>query len=124
MKTLLIKSVVSLSLILSLYALNIQTVMAHGEKALEPFIRMRTIQWYDVQWSKQKFTVNEEISVSGKFHVAEDWPVSVPKPDAAFLNISTPGPVLIRTERFLNGKPYVNSVALQPGGDYTFKVVL
>jgi len=77
-----------------------------------------------VQWSKQKFTVNEEISVSGKFHVAEDWPVSVPKPDAAFLNISTPGPVLIRTERFLNGKPYVNSVALQPGGDYSFKVVL
>jgi len=124
MKTLLIKTVVSLSLILSLYALNIQTVMAHGEKALEPFIRMRTIQWYDVQWSKQKFTVNEEISVSGKFHVAEDWPVSVPKPDAAFLNISTPGPVLIRTERFLNGKPYVNSVALQPGGDYSFKVVL
>lgn len=124
MKTLLIKSVVSLSLILSLYALNIQTVMAHGEKALEPFIRMRTIQWYDVQWSKQKFTVNEEISVSGKFHVAEDWPVSVPKPDAAFLNISTPGPVLIRTERYLNGKPYVNSVALQPGGDYNFKVVL
>ena len=124
MKTLLIKSVVSLSLILSLYALNIQTVMAHGEKALEPFIRMRTIQWYDVQWSRQKFTVNEEISVSGKFHVAEDWPVSVPKPDAAFLNISTPGPVLIRTERYLNGKPYVNSVALQPGGDYTFKVVL
>ena len=124
MKTLLIKSVASLSLILSLYALNIQIVSAHGEKALEPFIRMRTIQWYDVQWSKQQFTVNEEISVSGKFHVAEDWPVSVPKPDAAFLNISTPGPVLIRTERFLNGKPYVNSVALQPGGDYTFKIVL
>ncbi len=124
MKTLLIKSVASLSFILSLYILNIQTVMAHGEKALEPFIRMRTIQWYDVQWSRQKFAVNEEISVSGKFHVAEDWPVSVPKPDAAFLNISTPGPVLIRTERFLNGKPYVNSVALQPGGDYSFKVVL
>jgi len=124
MKTLLIKSVASLSFILSLYILNIQTVMAHGEKALEPFIRMRTIQWYDVQWSKQKFAVNEEISVSGKFHVAEDWPVSVPKPDAAFLNISTPGPVLIRTERYLNGKPYVNSVALQPGGDYSFKMVL
>lgn len=124
MKNLLIKSVISLSLVLSLYALNIQTAMAHGEKALEPFIRMRTIQWYDVQWSRQKFAVNEEISVSGKFHAAEDWPVSVPKPDAAFLNISTPGPVLIRTERYLNGKPYVNSVALQPGGDYSFKVVL
>jgi methane/ammonia monooxygenase subunit B len=124
MKTLFIKFLVSLGFILSLYTLNVQTVMAHGEKALEPFIRMRTIQWYDVQWSKQKFNVNEEISVSGRFHVAEDWPISVPKPEATFLNISTPGPVLIRTERYLNGKPWMNSVALQPGGDYDFKIVL
>lgn len=102
----------------------VQTALAHGEKALEPFIRMRTIQWYDVAWSKQQFKVNEEVTVSGRFHVAEDWPVSVPKPDAAFLNVSTPGPVLIRTERWLNGKPWVNSVALQPGGDYELKIVL
>ncbi|WP_232422356.1 bacterial ammonia monooxygenase, subunit AmoB [Methylosarcina fibrata] len=52
------------------------------------------------------------------------WPVSVPKPEATFLNVSTPGPVLIRTERWLNGKPWVNSVTLQPGGDYEFKIVL
>jgi methane/ammonia monooxygenase subunit B len=124
MNKLLIKCLVSLGFILSAYAMNVQTVLAQGEKALEPFIRMRTIQWYDVQWDKQKFTVNEEVSVSGKFHVAEDWPVSVPKPEASFLNISTPGPVLIRTERYLNGKPFMNSVALQPGGDYNFKIVL
>ncbi len=124
MKKLLVKFLVSLGFILSVYTINVQTVMAHGEKALEPFIRMRTIQWYDVQWDKQKFSVNEEVSVSGRFHVAEDWPVSVPKPEAAFLNISTPGPVLIRTERYLNDKPFMNSVALQPGGDYSFKIVL
>jgi methane/ammonia monooxygenase subunit B len=111
-------------IIFSVYLLTLQPVMAHGEKNLEPYVRMRTIQWYDVQWSKQKFNVNDEVTVTGKFHVAEDWPISVPKPDAAFLNISTPGPVLIRTERYLNGKPYMNSVALQPGGDYDFKVVL
>lgn len=124
MKSRINKYLLALGFMLSLYAINSQTVLAHGEKALEPFIRMRTIQWYDVQWSKQKFNVNEEISVTGKFHVAEDWPVSVPKPEASFLNISTPGPVLIRTERYLNGKPFMNSVALQPGGDYDFKVVL
>ena len=107
-----------------LSGLPLSSAQAHGEKALEPFIRMRTIQWYDVQWSTQKFNVNDEVSVSGKFHVAEDWPVSVPKPEASFLNISTPGPVLIRTERYLNGKPWTNSVALQPGGDYDFKVVM
>ena len=124
MKTLIIKCLMALGLVLSVYSFNVQPVMAHGEKALEPFIRMRTIQFYDVQWDKQKFNVNEQVSVSGKFHVAEDWPVSVPKPEASFLNISTPGPVLIRTERYLNGKPFMNSVALQPGGDYTFKIVL
>lgn len=113
-----------LGFVLSVYLASIQSVMAHGEKNLEPFVRMRTIQWYDVQWSKQKFNVNDEVTVTGKFHVAEDWPISVPKPDATFLNISTPGPVLVRTERYLNGKPYMNSVALQPGGDYDFKVVL
>ena len=124
MKTYLLKILMTLCLSLSVYLMDIQVVMAHGEKALEPFIRMRTIQWYDVRWSKQTLNVNEEISVSGKFHVAEDWPVSVPKPEASFLNISTPGPVLIRTERFLNGKPWSNSVALEPGGDYDFKIVL
>ncbi len=113
-----------LGMIFSVYMLTLQPAHAHGEKNLEPYVRMRTIQWYDVQWSKQKFNVNDEVSVTGKFHVAEDWPISVPKPDAAFLNISTPGPVMVRTERYLNGKPYMNSVALQPGGDYDFKVVL
>ena len=113
-----------LAMIFAVYISTLQPAMAHGEKNLEPYVRMRTIQWYDVQWSKQKFNVNEEVTVTGKFHVAEDWPISVPKPDASFLNISTPGPVMIRTERYLNGKPFMNSVALQPGGDYDFKVVL
>jgi len=124
MNTKLQKILMTLGLLGSVYLMNVGSVMAHGEKALEPFIRMRTIQWYDVHWSKQSFDINEEISVSGKFHVAEDWPIGVPKPEAAFLNISTPGPVLIRTERYLNGKPWTNSVALEPGGDYDFKVVL
>lgn len=97
---------------------------AHGEKALEPFIRMRTIQWYDVQWNRDKLEVNGEVAITGKFHVAEDWPNSVPKPDMTYLNVSTPGPVFIRTERFLNGKPWVSSAALKLGGDYDFKIVL
>jgi methane/ammonia monooxygenase subunit B len=100
------------------------TALAHGEKALEPFIRMRTIQWYDVAWSKNKLNVNEEVVITGKFHVAGDWPRGVAKPDASYLNVSAPGPVMIRTERFLNGQPSVSSSALQPGGDYDFKMVL
>jgi methane/ammonia monooxygenase subunit B len=100
------------------------TALAHGEKALEPFIRMRTIQWYDVAWSKSKLNVNEEVVITGKFHVAGDWPRGVAKPDASYLNVSAPGPVMIRTERYINGQPSVSSSALQPGGDYDFKMVL
>jgi methane/ammonia monooxygenase subunit B len=99
-------------------------VYAHGEKALEPFIRMRTIQWYDVQWSQDKLKVNDEVVITGKFHVAEDWPRAVPKPDATYLNVTSPGPVFIRTERYLNGQASVSSAALKLGGDYDFKIVL
>ena len=97
---------------------------AHGEKALEPFIRMRTIQWYDVQWSQEKLNVNDELVITGKFHVAEDWPRGVPKPDATYLNVSSPGPVFVRTERYLNGQASVSSAALKLDGDYDFKIVL
>jgi methane/ammonia monooxygenase subunit B len=124
MKTILLKYLMSLTFIGIIFMFDMQIAIAHGEKNLEPFVRMRSIQWYDVEWSKQQININEEIVITGKFHVAEDWPASLPKPNAAFLNIATPGPVLIRTERYLNGKPWVNSSALQLGGDYDFKVVL
>ena len=100
------------------------SVSAHGEKALEPFIRMRTIQWYDVQWSKSDLRVNDELEIIGRFHVAEDWPISVPKPEATYLNVAAPGPVFIRKERYLNGQPTLTSFKLEEGGDYTFKIVL
>ena len=85
---------------------------------------MRTIQWYDVMWSKDKLNVNDEVVITGKFHVAEDWPRGVPKPDATYLNVSSPGPVFVRTERYLNGQASVSSAALKLGGDYDFKIVL
>jgi methane/ammonia monooxygenase subunit B len=99
-------------------------VYAHGEKALEPFVRMRTIQWYDVQWSQDKVKIYDEVVITGKFHVAEDWPRGVPKPDLTYLNVASPGPVFIRTERYLNGQASVSSAALKLGGDYDFKIVL
>ena len=30
--------------------LDVNTVSAHGERSQEPFLRMRTIQWYDLKW--------------------------------------------------------------------------
>ena len=46
-------------------------------------------------WSQDKLNVNDEVVITGKFHVAEDWPRGVPKPDATYLNVSRrPDPCL------------------------------
>jgi methane/ammonia monooxygenase subunit B len=100
------------------------SVWAHGEKSLEPFVRMRTIQWYDVAWSNKQVNVNDELVVTGKFHVAEDWPYNIQKPDVAYLGLIAPGPVFLRKERTINGEAHLNSLALQIGSDYEFKIKL
>ena len=55
------------SIFLALIFLSVapNNAYAHGEKALEPFIRMRTIQWYDVQWTQASLKVNDEVVVTG-----------------------------------------------------------
>jgi methane/ammonia monooxygenase subunit B len=60
--------------------IDISPVAAHGERSQEPFLRMRTIQWYDVEWGEEakggKATkVNEVAIMKGKFHLAEDWQI-------------------------------------------------
>jgi len=38
---------------------------AHGEKSQQAFLRMRTLNWYDVAWSKTTVNVNEDMVLSG-----------------------------------------------------------
>jgi len=52
---------------------------AHGEKSQQAFLRMRTLNWYDVAWSKTTVNVNEEMILSGKVHVFSAWPQAVAK---------------------------------------------
>ncbi len=99
-------------------------VSAHGERSLEPFVRMRTVQWYDVKWSANKVEVNDELIITGKVHVAEDWPNSIPKPEAAYLGVIAPGPVFLRKERWINGEAHLNSLPLKIGRDYEFQMKL
>lgn len=104
--------------------LSNSNVWAHGERSLEPFVRMRTVQWYDVNWSTDKVAVNDELIITGKIHVAEDWPNSIPKPEAAYLGVIAPGPVFLRKERWINGEAHLNSLPLKIGRDYEFKMKL
>jgi methane/ammonia monooxygenase subunit B len=112
------------SVCLSGLFLSTSVVWAHGERSLEPFVRMRTVQWYDVNWSANKVAVNDELIITGKIHVAEDWPNSIPKPEAAYLGVIAPGPVFLRKERWINGEAHLNSLPLKIGRDYEFKMKL
>jgi len=100
------------------------SVSAHGEKSQAAFMRMRTIHWFDLHWSKEKVAVGENVEISGKFHVFEGWPESVREPNVAFLNIGIPGPVFIRKESYIGGQLVPRAVRLEIGKTYEFRVVL
>jgi len=97
---------------------------AHGEKSQAAFMRMRTIHWFDLSWSKDEVAINDTMTISGKFHVFSGWPETVDKPEVSFLNIGIPGPVFIRAGSWIGGQLVPRSVSLELGNTYEFKVLL
>jgi len=100
------------------------TASAHGEKSQAAFMRMRTIHWFDLNWSKEEVPVNDTMTISGKFYVFAGWPETVDKPEVSFLNIGTPGAVFIRQGSWIGGQLVPRSVSLELGETYEFKVLL
>jgi len=100
------------------------TASAHGEKSQAAFMRMRTIHWFDLNWSKEEVPVNDTMTISGKFYVFSGWPETVDKPEISFLNIGIPGPVFIRAGSWIGGQLVPRSVTLELGETYEFKVLL
>jgi len=105
-------------------AMYAPTASAHGEKSQAAFMRMRTIHWFDLNWSKDTVPVNDTMTISGKFHVFAGWPETVDKPEISFLNIGIPGPVFIRQGSWIGGQLVPRSVTLELGETYEFKVLL
>lgn len=103
-------------------AFYIPTASAHGEKAQAPFLRMRTIHWYDLIWSKETVAVNDPYQITGRFHVFSDWPEVVTPPHTTYLNMGQPGPVMFRTGAWVNGQFVPRAFGLTLGGDYEFKI--
>jgi methane/ammonia monooxygenase subunit B len=105
----------------------ITPAFAHGERSQEPFLRMRTVNWYDTKWlgSDGKTTpVNEIAHLKGSFHLSEDWPRAVVKPVRTFLNVGSPSSVFVRLSSKMNGTPMFNSGPLEIGRDYEYDVTL
>jgi methane/ammonia monooxygenase subunit B len=117
-------SFVALLLSLSAAMFYTPTASAHGEKSQAAFMRMRTIHWYDLTWSKEEVAINETMTLDGKFHVFAGWPETVDKPEVSFLNIGIPGPVFIRAGSWVGGQLVPRSISLELGKDYKFKVLL
>jgi methane/ammonia monooxygenase subunit B len=103
---------------------SVGTAEAHGEKSQAAFLRMRTLNWYDVKWSKTSLNVNEEFEITGKLRIMEAWPVAVQVPDVAFLNVGEPGPVAVRKASFVGGQFAPRSLALEVGKEYDFRIIL
>ena len=69
---------------------------AHGERSQEPYLRTRTVQYYDVHFDKKSVKVNEDFTLVGKFRLMEDWPDAVSLPETVFLSAYSPGPMITR----------------------------
>ena len=109
---------------LAFAVIAVTSAWAHGEKAQMPFLRMRSVQWYDIAWSKPEVKVGETVEITGKFHLSEFWPDSIGAPKESFLNVGQPGAVFVRKEVFLNGTFVPRAFSLEPGKTYEFKMVL
>ena len=117
-------SFVALLITVTAAILYTPTASAHGEKSQAAFMRMRTIHWFDLNWSKEEVPVNDTMTISGKFFVFTGWPETVDKPEISFLNIGIPGPVFIRAGSWIGGQLVPRSVSLELGETYEFKVLL
>ncbi|MFZ2726588.1 MAG: bacterial ammonia monooxygenase, subunit AmoB [Methylococcaceae bacterium] len=117
-------SFVALLAVASASVLYTPAASAHGEKSQAAFMRMRTIHWFDLNWSKEEVAVNDTMTISGKFLVFAGWPETVDKPEISFLNIGIPGPVFIRAGSWIGGQLVPRSVTLELGETYEFKVLL
>ena len=55
---------------------------AHGERAQEPFLRMRSVHWYDTEWTKDTVAINDIMMVRGKVHFSPQWSWPTRRPQA------------------------------------------
>jgi methane/ammonia monooxygenase subunit B len=99
---------------------------AHGEKSQAAFLRMRTMGWYDLKWSRTSVSVNEEYEISGKLHIMSKgiWPAAIRVPERCFVNVGQPGAMANRIGVWVGGQFMPRSLELINGKTYEFRMVL
>jgi methane/ammonia monooxygenase subunit B len=99
---------------------------AHGERAQEAFLRMRTVSWVDVTFSSDRVRQGETFTITGTAKILDAWPTNLAKgnPNTAFLGIIAPGPVVILKERTINGVSVPTRIDAKKGDIYEFSMTV
>jgi methane/ammonia monooxygenase subunit B len=99
---------------------------AHGERAQEAFLRMRTVSWVDVNFSSDHVRQGETFTITGTAKILDAWPTNLAKgnPNTAFMGIIAPGPVVMLKERTINGVSIPTRIDAKKGDIYEFSMTV
>jgi methane/ammonia monooxygenase subunit B len=99
---------------------------AHGERAQEAFLRMRTVSWVDVNFSSDHVRQGETFTITGTAKILDAWPTNLAKgnPNTAFLGVIAPGPVVVLKERTINGVSVPTRIDAKKGDIYEFSMTI
>lgn len=115
-----------LSLIAAVAALlgTAVVVSAHGENAQEGFLRMETVAFSNVQFSKDTIKQGEQVVITGRATLLNTWPKTLGEPQTGFVNVTAPGPVLLMQDRQVNGMSAPDAIFVKKGDSYDFQLTL
>jgi methane/ammonia monooxygenase subunit B len=97
---------------------------AHGENSQEGFLRMETVAFSNVQFSKDTVKQGEDFTITGKASLLTTWPRTLGEPDTGFVNVTAPGPVVLMKDRVINGISAPDAIFVKKGNAYEFKLTL
>jgi len=99
---------------------------AHGERAQEAFLRMRTVGWVDVAFSKDTVKQGETFTITGTAKILDAWPTNLAKgnPNTGYIGVIAPGPVVMLKERTINGVSAPSRIDIQKGKIYEFSLTI
>ena len=99
---------------------------AHGERAQEAFLRMRTVAWVNTTYSKTTVKQGETFTITGTAKILDAWPTNLAAgdPNTGYIGIIAPGPVVLLKERTINGVSAPSRIDVQRGRIYEFSMVV
>jgi len=130
--------VVALTLGLALLVASAPAASAHGERAQEAFLKMRTVGWVNVEFSGGEVRQGEsgedeifvgqgeEVRITGITTILSAWPGTLAGgvPGTGFINVIAPGPVVTIREKTINGVSAPHRISIKKGGIYQFDMTI